>query len=371
MIELSQALLNIRSVKLSEIADSITYVPLSNEKLIGGRGFFNLSDNYIFAGSDVYDWNGNYKFKIGNRGQGPGEEVALYRVIECGRSFYSMGDKLIVYDEKGIYAGKERKIIGDHIIDLGCVGTSGIVTSTLDSLQFWNKDLNLISGMRVVPDWPEKSIMYSGNSLLRIFTANLDSVLFYNYINDTIYRVLDDKIEPRWVIDLKESKIPTKYLLGNEMNRLSVGAKYYTNGNLSDWEYLKDTDSKIRISSVYESTDYVFVYWFRLFDFWQLRNLPPTKFQIAYFNKHTGKTVAVDGDGFKDDISSLGTFYPFAGIHGNSMITSYWPYELQERVDSLQRCGEQVDKKLLDLLEKMSTEDNPIIVMVHLKDIGK
>ena len=99
--------------------------------------------------------------------------------------------------------------------------------------------------MRVVPDWPEKSIMYSGNSLLRSFTTNLASVLFYNYVNDTIYRVLDDVIEPRWVIDLKENKIPIQYLLGNEMDRLSIGAKYYTNGNLSDWEYLKDTDNKI------------------------------------------------------------------------------------------------------------------------------
>lgn len=244
-IELSQAIFEVRPVKLSEITDSITYIPLSNDKLVGGRGSFDLSDNYLFVGSDVYDWEGNYRFRVGKRGQGPGEEVALSRIVEGDRSFYSMADKLIAYDDKGIYAGKERKINGLYILDLGRTSTSGIVTCTLDSLQFWDKELNMKTCMRVVPDWPEKSIMYSGNSLLRIFTTNLASVLFYNYVNDTIYRVLDDVIEPRWVIDLKENKIPIQYLLGNEMDRLSIGAKYYTNGNLSDWEYLKDTDNKI------------------------------------------------------------------------------------------------------------------------------
>lgn len=115
----------------------------------------------------------------------------------------------------------------------------------------------------------------------------------------------------------------------------------------------------------------IYLFIFRLFEFWQLRDLPSTKFQIAYFNKHTGKTVAVDRDGFEDDISSLGTFYPFVCIHGNSMITTYWPYELQDRVDSLQRRGEQVDEKLLDLLKKISPEDNPVIVVAHLKSIRK
>ena len=104
-----------------------------------------------------------------------------------------------------------------------------------------------------------------------------------------------------------------------------------------------------------------------MFDFWQLRQLPQTKFQIAYFDKRTKNTTVVEGEGFVDDISSLGTFYPLLGIHDNCMVNTYWPYQLQERVDSLQRIGKPVDKKLQGLLENMSPEDNPIVVMAHLK----
>lgn len=365
-IELSEAISHIRPVKLSEIVDSITYFPLSNNHLLSDSKT-TLSENYLFVGANAFDWQGNYLFEIGNRGQGAGEEIYLNAIIEADQSFYSQGDKLIAYDNKGEFAGRERLIIDFHPLDMGRADTSGIVMYTLDSLYFWDKNLNLKKGMRVVPDWPEKSVMFTSNRLLRFFFTHRDSVLFYNYINDTIYRVLNDNIQPRWVIDLKEDKIPIKYLLGDELKRVETGAKYFMNSNLSNWEYLKETDNKIRAFSVYESEDYVFVYWFRLFDYWQLRQLPPTKFQIAYFDKHTGKTTAVDRDGFVDDISSLGIFYPILGTHDNCMINTYWPFELQERMDSLQRIGKPVDKKLQDLLEKMSPEDNPIVVMAHLK----
>ncbi len=365
-IELFDAISEMRLVKLSEFADSITYLPLSNEHLLG-EARVSLSKNYLFIGSSAFDWGGNYKFEIGTRGQGAGEEVYLHTIVEAKQRFYSMADKLIAYDSIGRFSGKERNVIDFHFLDMGITDTSGIVTCTLDSLYFWDANFDLKKNTRVVPDWPEKSTMFSSNRLLRFFTANGDSVLFYNYINDTVYRVLNDEIEPRWIINLKEYKIPIKYLLGNELKRIEEGAKYYTNGNLSDWEYLKDTDNKVRVALVCESDDYVFIYWFKLFDFWQLRQLPPTKFQIAYFDKRTSQTVAVKGDGFIDDISSLGTFYPTRGIYQDCMVTIYWPHELKERIDSLQKIDETIDPKLLNLLENMDEEDNPIVVMAHFK----
>ncbi len=365
-IELSDAIEEMRSVKLSEMVDSITYLPLSNSHLLGDAKT-SLSKNYIFVGASAFDWKGNYIFEIGSRGQGAGEEIYLNSIIEADQSFYSMTDKMIVYDSDGKFTGRERNVLELHPLDMGRADTSGIVTCTLDSLYFWDKNFNFKQAIRVVPDWTEKSTMFSSNRLLRFFFENRDSVLFYNYINDTIYRVLNDKIQPRWIIDLKKEKMPIKYLLGDELKRIETGSKYFTNGNFFDWEYLKETDNKIRVFSVYESEDYVFIYWFRMFDFWQLRQLPQTKFQIAYFDKRTKNTTVVEGEGFVDDISSLGTFYPLLGIHDNCMVNTYWPYQLQERVDSLQRIGKPVDKKLQGLLENMSPEDNPIVVMAHLK----
>ena len=49
------------------------------------------------------------------------------------------------------------------------------------------------------------------------------------------------------------------------------------------------------------------------------------------------------------------------------MVTIDCPHELKERIDSLQKIDETIDPKLLNLLENMDEEDNPIVVMAHFK----
>ena len=49
------------------------------------------------------------------------------------------------------------------------------------------------------------------------------------------------------------------------------------------------------------------------------------------------------------------------------MLSSFWPYELKDRIDSLEQRGEIVDKKLRNTLKNVKEEDNPILVLVHLK----
>lgn len=84
---------------------------------------------------------GNYIFEIGSRGQGAGEEIHLNSIIEADQSFYSMTDKMIVYDSDGKFTGRERNVLELHPLDMGRADTSGIVTCTLDSLYFGIKTL--------------------------------------------------------------------------------------------------------------------------------------------------------------------------------------------------------------------------------------
>lgn len=362
-IEASQ----MRTVKLSEVADSVIYMPLETRDVLMNNNInLRFSSRYIYQGSLVFDWQGQYVRTIGKRGEGPGEELYLDKIVDKQNAYYSRADKLIAYDLQGDYVGVERNIRELHAFDLANAG-SNLVLCQPDTLLFMTPDFNIIEERRVVDPWPEKTTIMSGNRVLRYFTENKDSVLFYNYFNDTIFRVKETTLEPRWIVELGNKKVPLEYLLGSEIERLDKGGKYFEAGQLASWEYLKETDNKIRGFAAYETENMVFVLWLRLIEFNQLRKLPDPILQIAYYNKGTGVTVAVDGQGFVDDLSSLGTFYPVWGTHDNYMITSYWPYELRNQAEKVEQSGKEVDKNLKNLLSIVKDEDNPVLVMVRLK----
>ncbi|MDR1644197.1 MAG: 6-bladed beta-propeller, partial [Tannerellaceae bacterium] len=368
VIHLSDAVSEIRPVKLSEIVDTIIFLPLETDgNLIGNRTQIIFADRHVFAGRMVFNLKGKYVCDIGRLGQGPGEGY-VSRVVEKKNKYYSFnGQKLVAYDSLGKYAGKERFIMEWRGLDFANAG-SNIVVGAGDTVFFLNTNFDLIKKRRVVPPWSEKTTTYNVDVVLRLFSQNTDSVLFYNYINDTIYRVLDDDFSPRWIVDLREEdKVPLKHLLGSEEDRLYTGSQHYTANDLEGWDFLRETDNKIRSFAVYETEHKLIICWLKLREFWRLRNLQPSFLQVAWYDKKTGETVAVDGEGFIDDLSSLGTFYPLCGTHEDYMITYQWPFDLRERVNSLESSGQWVDKNLKELLSSVEDEDNPILIMAHLK----
>ncbi|MDR1200229.1 MAG: hypothetical protein LBL58_01180 [Tannerellaceae bacterium] len=179
---------------------------------------------------------------------------------------------------------------------------------------------------------------------------------------------MNDYLSPRWIIDLKDQKVPLKHLLGSEEKRLSAGGQLFQTGALEEWDYLKETDNKIRSFAIYETSSLLLIYWIKMKEFWQLRNTEPNVFQIAYYNKKTGETVAVEGEGFIDDLGCFGHFYPMLGANGNYMFNSYWPYELREIADKWKAEGKAIDKNLTDLLSTINDNDNPILIKIHLKE---
>lgn len=49
------------------------------------------------------------------------------------------------------------------------------------------------------------------------------------------------------------------------------------------------------------------------------------------------------------------------------MITSIWPYELQEIIEEKHKKGESVDPRLETLARTLKPDDNPILILAHLK----
>jgi hypothetical protein len=49
------------------------------------------------------------------------------------------------------------------------------------------------------------------------------------------------------------------------------------------------------------------------------------------------------------------------------MVMSIWPYKLEEIIREKQNSGLKVDERLLRLMQEVDIEDNPILVVAHLK----
>ena len=115
IIHLSAAIENAKEeMLLSELVDSISYIPMETNPSSMVRGIsrmsFNLSPEYIFYCNQCYDWKGKFIRSIGRVGQGPCEDVsARYAdIIYHKDSFYGNRYKIIEYDRNGNCTGKER-----------------------------------------------------------------------------------------------------------------------------------------------------------------------------------------------------------------------------------------------------------------------
>jgi hypothetical protein len=354
-----------RIVKLSELCDSIAYIPLEtpDTALIYSR--LSYKSKSLNAGNQLFTWDGRATIKVGNSGLGPGEDIWWSDCVSTPDGYYSYGSKIIKYDKLGVYAGLEKNLAEDMEIALAAVGSRPIFYLG-DTLLFLNPDLTIFRKIRMTPSWPEPTKFLVKPPTFSKFADNNDSVLFYNYTNDTIYRVLENGVSPRWILDVGESKIPLKYLLGNGSKyRMDTYHELTASGEST---YTTETDNKLHINSLYETSNFIFISWERMRDWNDYhRNYAKPYPQIAYYNKKSGATVAVSGrGGFVDDLGVMGAFFP-KGTHGENLVCSVWPYELREKVDSLANIGKPVDKRLTLMLDTIPDDANPIIIMAHLK----
>ena len=99
----------------------------------------------------------------------------------------------------------------------------------------------------------------------------------------------------------------------------------------------------------------------------EIRKLTPPDPYIVYYDKNSGKITRVKGKGFVDDLLGMELFYPQLGIFNEKMISYIWPFELLEYIEECKEKGREVNSQLLALSKKIKPEDNPILILVHLK----
>lgn len=392
IIPMEKAVRNERIVKLSEIVDRVDLILLETleDCQLRDTYWYTQTPPYICVSGHLFDYSGKHRYEIGSKGLGPGED--FYKPIEVLyhpklNKFLSQGSKLIIYNEDGQYSGIERSLFkldtqgeeggpivsgSDNLKEKAVAGSNFVFSNKYDSLLWMDENLQTIKQIPIPKSGTVSSFLDDDIRYYRLFTTN-DSTLFYNYWNDTIYRVLSDRIEPRWIVDLGKEKAPDEVRLHSdelkeELFQACLGGRYGKQAEWNDLDGIRLTKGKKAIWAVYETTDYLFFIWSPISPRNFHRNITDFYLQVAYYNKKTGETVAVKGKGFEDDILGTGSYIPLYGVFKNNLMKVVWPFELREFIEKKQKRGHKIDPRLLDLNKKLNDEDNPILLVAHLKE---
>ena len=383
IIDLTAGFHNVQTVRLSEIADSVTFIPFeTTSQSLQGQGqksLINFTAQYIYYFNTYYDWEGNYCGKIGRRGQGPFEEPeGASSVLFKDNHFYSKGSKFIEYDKTGKPTGKVKNLYADprkfgtnDFLRRGTafcvVGENFAIYDYPTTLYFLNTDFEIVSS-RVVTyadSLPPYLNRLGGGADV---TTYKDKVLFYNFMNDTIFYVTDTGLESQWVVSFDdELRVSTDAILNyrkylEEWLTARAGGLSHENTKL-----IQLTDNKHKVVAVYETETCLFFHMTELIFSPELRNKQPATPYYIIYDKKTGTTTRVKGNGFVDDLLDMDYFFPQLGIFDDKMITFMWPFEILDYVEECKSKGREVNPQLLELSQKIDPEDNPILILIHLK----
>lgn len=371
-----------RVVNLSEIASEINFIPLeTNDKSLLGtpyRGLFyeNGLVNFLEVKSHsfmlkIFDKNGEFVRQFNRCGRGPQEYERISRLqIESstGNLILKSFDKIIEYTSDGKFV---RCVNFKNNMQLSGY-TFGAFYKLAENNYFLSvimdkaKDysgvaIDTVSTIKQLVKYPEieKKLV---KELSRSYAFNepymykyRDSIRLINGVNDYVLNIDKDlNIDTAFIINYGQYKIKKDYVT-------------YRNGSNSPFIN--------RFNEIFESNDYLFMQ----FHLGSLAHKPSEarsgsgekiSFPIscAIFNKTTGiftfaDQPAYDQMGFADDLEGGPAFWP-SYISEDDYMVSYI-----NAADFINHSkNEGCSEKFKQIASKLKETDNPVLVMVKLKN---
>jgi hypothetical protein len=173
--------------------------------------------------------------------------------------------------------------------------------------------------------------------------------------NDTVYEISSDKIEPEYFINLGKHKLP------NDLRPERLGA--------SQLQKFRDNGHNYYFAQVFEASEKVFIGAFNFGEPESPKYLIYNKFKkecillTDYENKSTG--FVNDWDGGID-------FCPTGQLNDNQVFMPITPLQFKKQLSEISKDNTEIKypeskSKLLNLISSMDETDNPILMVVTLK----
>ena len=360
-ISLEKEIDNIQSVNLTEIGDTIIYIPLetSDKSLLKDLSKIIVTNDHIavYDRSNIlmFDHSGQFIRQISKRGQGPGEYSLLirdycfsldnqkiYLLVDGNRYFEYNVDGKFLHSYKINTPAQEMLPLNDSLFVFYSVHSPKLANPSIIIADLNN---NI---QRTYPNYyknNDQNVIIS----LAPFYARHGQIRFKEFGVDTLYTITENEIIPYSFVSLGK-KLWSGNLSGNPMSaksneeyqkivREQIAGKYFVARMLED-------DVNLYIS-LYDLYTYLY----------------------GYYNKRSNSVKIIGDQGFQNNIDGGLPFFP-KYVYNDSILVDYVnAFTLREHVlngnatEMRQLYGQKYDD-LVKLVNSLDDESNPVVVMV-------
>jgi hypothetical protein len=373
-INLEKGFSNKQTIPLSQIASDVEYIVLETREdcMVRPVVRYYFTDSLIFIRNFdhilKFSRNGKFIQRIGTSGRGPGE-------IDLIRNLSFLPDKKTLVVQKNYqrellffsFTGELIKTLDyePHIESFKILPNGNFLTyesgaSGTEDVMFciMNENWDTLSAIRNHSKWtstPSSIQIMIGYPAFEPFYFSQNSDHLKSMYNDTVYEISSYKIEPEYFINLGKHKLPEE--LRPERLGVSQIQKFRDNGHNYYFAQVFEANKKIFISAFNYGESESFKY--LIYD--------KVKKECALLTNYDNKS-----SGFVNDWDGGIDFWPTGQLSDNQVFMPITPLQFKKLISEKNIENNKIKfpenkSKLLKLISSLVETDNPILMVVTLK----
>lgn len=364
-IDLGQAVeAPVSPLNLSDFVEEIEYIrpeyPASLVDFILGM---SINEDYLLLevrdGLLCYTREGKFIREIGKKGHGPAEHLgirssALFNDCVAINSNYNR--KILWYDTNGNYL--KQSAVSNNVFKINILDTNRIVIHLQHGIPMGDPDLFVVGILdnngdtiqlrKADPYYPEglttSPVIWEYNGTVRVLTC----------INDTVYSISENEITPAFVVNFGKQKVSQEAFA--DMRLLEE----------ERWKYITNLTFYETTQNLFAMFQYNNNRWIAVYD--------KSAAKISAWSvkpKNVNKYGIVEGGGWVNDIDGGISPTYFHSVSGGYFALQVQPEELKNQFNDNKKAiivrNPQKHEKLEKIINSLSEDENPIIVLYKLK----
>jgi hypothetical protein len=354
------------NISLSLICDDVNYIPLDNQFALGLINNLSFSNNSIYlsalnTGVMVFGDKGEFLRKIGAIGRGPGEYRFSTDFVVDDKTenvFICDQDVVKIYSKRGRFLRSfSIHSYGDYVDGINLIDNKlfafynlGSYSSKSDWVVFDTSGKMITTHERTIPGFESN---YGGGASTYKFNGRLH---YWNSFVDTVYAIRQDlTIEPSFIFNAGKLRIPKAKVTLEELSKYII------------------------IQNVLETRQYIDIRYFYCFPVNKYVHVLIDKTNSNAYSslfKASGFYMAEYSGGIINDYDGGPDFLPeryFVREGCEYLVGIVYPYQIialvksDEFKDNVPKNPEK-KKVLLSLTNNLKETDNPVLMIVRLKE---